>query len=442
MSRPVRRRLYDGDYDTPARRSYEGSMRGGPGHYRGALPKPKRTKRPGKFALYGFRGEFERFGTPSQSNVCYLGATSAPSGSIGLATGIAFIRKAMKDHYGYEYTDPDQLLRSALSGTGSGTSPANALSDYFPAAIKFWRRTERANQVPLYDVPATYSFAVGDTLVAFGVWFHTNVFSHPAFKQDVDGTSNTYTLHAFQFVEYDSAPGAASYARNRAVVPLHDQYVDVYSTVRMHIQNVTPADLNETGANLLATRIDANPIKGKLMRFKDAVPLLNNYRGSDGSALADNSFRLQQDTNADGIIWPSESLTRNWVQLPQTDQFKNCVGSVNISLEPGAIKDYTITFKYNGTLEKLMRGFDRYDSLSNGDSPVAPMSGQFGTSFLFAMEKRMPTGNAPVLVNFHYEHYYGACFGRRKKPVMVSLNAQEVNGSGVPIAAQPDPVFV
>jgi len=365
---------------------------------------------------------------------------------IGSAVGIAFLRKVMKRHFQYEYTDPGQRIRVAGNGTatgGGGNVPdTNAALDYRPAYIKFIRRTMNAAGVTVDDCPISYDFISNptDSLRTFGDWFADNIFNSPDFGAG-DVVTTTRHLFGYQIIILDgfgsSVPHTTggSFRVATPVIPLTDQYLSVYSTVRMHIQNVTPADVVDAGANLLTTRIDANPVKGALMRFKDPVPLLDNIRGTDGSAPVDNAFRLQQDTNADGIIWPNASLVGNWVQIPKPDQFKNCVGSVPVSLEPGDIKDYTITFKFNGTLQKLMKGFNGFSTgvVGGAGAPIPGYEGAFGTSFLFALEKRMPTGPAAVQLNFHYEHYYGAVFGKRKRTVMVTYMGGEST------AAVPDP---
>jgi len=421
---------------SPAAYTHSRQSGSGTGHYKGPLPKPRRTSKPGPFAIHGFRGEFERYGTPAQSNVVYLGATSAPVTPVGSAVGVALIRKLMRRHFQYEYTDPNQYLRAAGNGTatggGGGLPETNSALDFTPAYLKFFRRLNTAAGAIITENFVTYDFVTSPTatVLNFGEWFALNIFNTPALGAGT-AAGNAPELWGYQFIVFDafgtSVPHTAgtSFRVSTPIIPLTDQYLKVYSTVRMHIQNITPADITDTGANLLSTRIDANPIKGALMRFKDPTPVLNNVRGTDGSAPQDGAFRLQQDTNADGIIWPNASLTGNWIQIPKADQFKNCVGSTAISLEPGDIKDYTITFKYSGTLEKLIRGFRGYTTAPPvvGGSTGAPnpdYEGAFGTSFLFALEKRMPTGPAQVQLNFHYEHYYGAVFGKRRMHPMVS----------------------
>jgi len=399
------------------------------GHYKGRLPAPKRPARPGKFALNGHRAETERYIANRGSNdVCYVGAQVAPAGSIGQSVGVALLRMIMKRHYQLEYSSPDQLTRPQLVAL-------SAYAFYLPQSIRFWRKRTVMAGPPTYDVPPTaiYTFNDTDTVAAFGSWFAERVFSSEVFGATTSVTLNNFTqadnweLHAYQFVELDSGgatPTSAPNFRNGPVMPLEGQYLSVYSVTRVHIQNVTPADGLEAGAVYQTTRIDANPLKGVLMRFKDPTPMVKDAAsgaGIDGSGSSNFGWTLQQDVNGDGLILPGANPpTGSWSQIPSADMFKNCVGIANITLEPGDIKDYSLSFRFNGTLQVLMKGFCNTLVGTGGASIPTPstLNKQFGQSFLFALEKRMPTGPAPVNLNIHYENYYGSVFGGRRKTPM------------------------
>jgi len=408
----------------------------GDGHYKGRLPKPKRQARPGRVALNGHRLELERYGTAAHANVCYLGAQTAPASAIGKSVGVAFLRMVMKRHYQMEYSTTEQQLRPTFSGTNSGASAADAYSFYFPAAIKFWRKVVSDSLPPVVSVAATYQFPATGTVASFADWFVQNIFLSADFGGFAGVSSvDTTELYAYQFVQLDAAAGTLSNSVNQAVMPLEGQYLTAYSVVRMHIQNVTPAD----DLSLSTDRVDVNPIKGKLMRFKDPTPVIKDPQGIDDSGSTNYGYLLQQDINGDGIIWPNPAtpLTGPWTQLPTADMFRNCSGMANISLEPGAIKDYSLTFKFSGTIQALMKGFNTTRWLPSATAPLSrtvpsTTNKQFGQSFAFALEKRMPTGNAAVSVNFHYELYVGSCFGGRRKTPMVRQTLEPATAADIP----------
>jgi hypothetical protein len=332
----------------------------------------------------------------------------------------------MKRHYQMEYSTTEQQLRPQFSGTGSGGNAADATGFYFPFAIKFWRKVTPLTGVPpTVAVAATYQFPATGTVASFADWFVQNIFLSVDFgglTGVLTGAVDTTELYAYQFVQYDGAVGAGAVIVNQPVMPLEGQYLTAYSVVRMHIQNVTPAD----DGGLSTDRVDVNPIKGKLMRFKDPTPVIKDHRGIDDTATINYGYVLQNDINGDGIIWPNPATPPGgpWTQLPTADMFRNCSGMANISLEPGSIKDYSLTFKFSGTIQALMKGFNNSQWQFSSSAPISrtipsTVNKQFGQSFMFALEKRMPTGNAAVSVNFHYELYVGSCFGgRRKTPMM------------------------
>jgi len=451
MSRSTRtKRSLEAAFGTSPQFSYSGAARRQKskkprdlqtGHYKGRLPAPKRPSRAGKYALYGHRAECERYiANRASSDVVYVGAQVAPAGSIGQSVGVAFLRKVMKQHYHIEYSTPEQQLRP-LAG------PGVEFYDYFPTSIKFWRKTTPSTlgAGPTYDTPVQFVFPVPgptSTVTSFGAWFNENVFNSTAFGTvNSSGLSNDRVeLHAYQFVQIDSAVGGLVQYVNQAVVPLEGQYLSAYSVVRIHVQNVTVADgTSEPGAIYQTTRIDANPLKGVLMRFRSPTPMVKDAAvgaGIDGSGANNFGWTLQSDINGDGLIMPGNNPpTGPWTQLPSADMFKNCVGLAHITLEPGDIKDYSLNFKFSGTLQALMKGFQTSYTDSNGNSYPLPstLNKQLGNSFMFALEKRMPTGSAAVTVNIHYENYYGAVFGGRRKTPMVrearSLGATSVDNN-------------
>jgi hypothetical protein len=386
------------------------------GSYKGSLPCPRSLAKPGKYAMSGARAEVEKHGIQSLENVVYLGAQAAPAFCMGNIVGQALIRKLMLVHYKIEYTHPASMLvpNSAIAGTVAHT----------PYDLKFIYKTTPPAGHPTYGVGATFQFTPTSTLLSFGAWFATNVFNADVFGGADSVAQFVNELYAYQFSQMDlSTSTLPANIPPGPILPLERQYLTVYSTVKMHIQNITAAD--GTGSDTLQSdRIDNNPLKGKLFRFSGPLPKLSDYRGIATTIQVnpvpeENAYQLQQDTTVDGIIYPSVAMSGVWAQVPNASQFANCKGELPVNLAPGAMRDYTISFQYSGTLQRLMRGFSSKDSLGR---PRPNGVHQFGDSFLFALEKRMPTGLSPlVTLNFHYEQFYGACMGVRKHLPMARL---------------------
>jgi len=388
------------------------------GHYQGKLRPPKRLKAPSKYDKAGYSKEIERFGTQSLSDVCYLGATSYCKDDLAAVIGVALIRKLLKRHYQFEYTHPDQSILRSGSNTGLG-----------PVSISFWyEKLEKIDAQPTIDVGATFLIrdvagltTTAATLSDFGSWFVQYLVYNPLFGGGNSTTVPTgveqYRLHGYSFSEVDYTvlaedPSGQPLTRGTVLFSLRNQYLTAYSSVKMGIQNVTMSD----GESKLTTVVDSNPVKGKLMKFRDLLPRLQQRMGAFGTLSNDNSFKLQIDPNGDGIIKPSAAIIGDWRQIPTASMFANCSGEASVALEPGAIKDYTLFFKYNGTLEKFIFGNRNVEMNAPNQVPASAnpnAKGCFGQSCLFMLEKRMPTGGTDVVINFHYESRIGAVFGKR-----------------------------
>jgi hypothetical protein len=192
----------------------------------------------------------------------------------------------------------------------------------------------------------------------------------------------------------------------------------------MHIQNVTTADQGGDTA-LLDDRIDSNPVRGRIFKFKGPLPRVKNNRniGPGTGYGPDESFRLMVDPNGDGIIKPSTDLLGSWRGVPSADMFENCTGITSVSLEPGAIRNFTMQFKFSGLLINLIRGFsDTKDDAARSRFPGAGRHNALGTCMMMALEKRVRTGSGvdgqKVSVNWHADIYSGAVMGRSKPTTM------------------------
>jgi len=398
------------------------------GHYGGKLRPIRPASKPGKYDKFGFRTEHERYGSQTLNEVCYLGATSYVKSELGNVIGVAFMRMIMKKHYGIEYSHPDQHVIPTLPGA----TPVHYAG---PQSINFFaRRNEFTGSADTINM--SYNMILNPasgllplTLKQAGAVFNSEVLSGVAFGGSANSTGGilqSYNLYGYQFIDLDytvaaADPGGVPVNRLSPVFTLDNQYFKCYSVVKMSIQNVTPAD----DGSLVTTKVDVNPIKGKLVTFKEImpyvrVPSVQAIGTGFGAATADNAQALCIDPNGDGIIKPAApGLTGAWQQIPPSSMFVNAKKELSISLNPGGIKDFTIMFKFNGTLQNFQKGTIQFN---NGLDAQFPYGGhlqhQFGTSFLFMLEKRMPTGGLPVSVNFHYESQLGAVFGRRKGVVM------------------------
>jgi len=385
------------------------------GPYRGRFGKPAPPS-VGKYAYDGYRREREEFGVQSGTDVCYLGMSSVSAKEIGQDVGIALLRKLMRKHYMYEYADERQSARVTMHIPDGPLTISHPLPKY----LRFIRKLEEVNAVISITAPAQYTFNDTDTLRDFGQWFESNVFNSIEYGGGVVGNSDystRITLFAYQFVEVDyfdpSTPDPV--LSPRAIMPLHSMYVTCYSKADMHIQNVTVAD---AGGELAydADRIDSNPIRGRIFKFKGPLPKVkyDMLIANGNAAVVGNSIALDIDPNADGIIKPAADLTGAWRMVPSTDMFHNCIGVKSVSLEPGAIRNFTLQFNFSGLLVDLIEGM----RATTGSAPL-PGGRNLGTSMVFALEKRVRTGASQAIsLNWHADIYSGAVVGGAKRMTM------------------------
>lgn len=378
---------------------------GAHGTYMGKFKRPKTVRPAGKFAMYGFRAHRELFGTQTQNDCAYIGISSMVPQDIGRAVGAALWRKILARR-GIVISSPTEPL-----GLPGGIVTADPL----PFRVTWIQKSQNTSGVITYNTGVYSQVPVaGDTLVSLAEAWCQNVFLSAEFNGQADSTAGQKILYAYRVDEKDTNGSTTTgIARLGAVIPIDRQRVTVYSLAKMAIQNVTVAD-GITGDPLQDDRIDRNPIKGAIFKFSVPTPRLNDDAGTFGQAAADGGNKLQFDTNMDGLIIPNASLTGKWKQVPDPSMFQKCVGRASVSLEPGSIRDISIKFKFSGLLTRLMQGVNNHGTgtpfmrYTFGDN-------QFGTSMLFALEKRMMTGGLGVSLNYTYNMHYGAVMGRRVK---------------------------
>lgn len=381
-------------HTTPAKNDKKfgrgGSWGGSRGTLHGPFPKPRRLKAISSYAKYGARYAAEHYGTITMKDCAYFGVMSAPQISIGHAVGLALIRYVMRKHYELEYSDPQQAIIP-----GSEVHPLKA--------IQFVAQTTSADGNVSFNVPATGKYVLGtNSIQHFADWFRTEVFDSIFFNY-VSDVGNSNSLYGYRLIE-GNPDGTQGPTVTVDTVKLH-----VYTSMRFYIQNTTPAD----AGGMEADAIDANPIQGKLFRFSNRLPIMRDAVNQYLDITTDN----QVGGAGDGLITCSSNPTHTFRGVPTSDIFRNCTGSSRVLLQPGGIKHFTIRFKYNGYINKLMNG------LGNTNSSVATAGlssyGKMGTSCLIALEKVVRTGTQDdVVVNYHVDKEFGAYFGFKKRQVM------------------------
>lgn len=388
------------------------------GSYVGRFRKPKRAKRVGKFARYGFTGMREASGQQSATDVMYLGVSSARQRDIGIAVGAALWRKILRKHLHMEIANPHEVL----NGWAHDTRP-----DPLPIKCRWYCRQFTAGGYDLANgtVLDQEITTTPVSLMDLALWWSVNVFENGVFGGKGNTSGNAWELYGYQLVFYDSLDLITRTDAPQHVIPIYDDVITCYELVKMTVQNVTTAD-GITGDNLDADRIDKNPVMGKLWKLGSICPRLRDNMGAYNTSLepiADKGWKLEFDVNDDGLILPHQSLTGYFGQVPEDHMFRFVKGVANVSLEPGHMRDFTIKFKYRGKINNLIKGFGHNPYTSNtttGATVPGDVGDGYGQCMLLALEKRMSTGSNSVTVNYQYESYFGAHVGGHRPTLMRS----------------------
>lgn len=339
------------------------------GRFRGpVIKRPKATK----YTRMGIVTHREYAFSPSLDNVLYVGASSFNHTEIIGNLGIAFLRR---------YFMAVPLLRQVFQDVDEVIKYAS-VGQKFRVVFKFrhvhddTESTFVAGDSP--TAPFTDWFTATTTLKTAGLQLGA-IIQHNWFDQKLLYQVTCYTNASDSFVPVN-------------MLDVEDWQYHMYSCVSFKLQNVTPAD---DGAALQSTDITANPLQGRLFRFSGITPKVSSWNTDTlnwGTNLED------QASDDSGLILPATNPGDGWNTIPMNQVFKNCTNSMFVRLEPGHIKYTTAKFKFYGTMQKLMLGlFGSSDSDTVGSRESDLMD--FGTSFVFALEKVMRTGQAAVHAN-------------------------------------------
>lgn len=409
-----------------------------------------RSQKPTVYDKYGYSVEVERVGSHDMPNVCYLGASSFCHKDLGYVLGVAFIRKVMKKHYGYEYAKPGEIIARNIPTVTAPLASTGPLSISF-LSESMYPAAGAGNGLPTVTVRDSYVFydpATGSvkTLAEFANWFWQTICIDP---NDYYNTP-TSRLYGYRFTEADYTvfqpdPNGGAIARQGPLHCVKDLYVKCYSAVDLVIQNRTKADVND-GAQMMSTRIDRNPVEGKAFRFSSRVPMPRTFQGVTGSLYGgpgdDYSWQLMQENgdpvaggiDSDGVIIPPGApvgagadyggLLGDWKQVPTAKMFTNCVAERKVALNPGQLNTVNLMFKFNGKLLRLMEGaFRKQGNAGSTFYTTAPLqSNMFGTAVLYALEKKLPEiladETVPVHLSFKYNARIGCVFGKTANILM------------------------
>jgi len=390
----------------------------------GRFRRPSKRAKPSAYLNKGYKEENESHGTHTQTNVNYIGHTSATLDTVAYDVGIALIRYIMRRHYQYDYTAVHNRLWSDSSRNSR-----------VPQLVRFTSRRVQPDGNDFFDTVDVQIFdddtTVAKTLNDWAIQFRDDVFKNPLFRIDPDKAH--HGLYGYQILEARAADSIET--SFSPIVHLQDMYIKVYSSVNFKVQNITVADTaNDSTDHKNMLHIEQNPVKGMVYQFTDMQPVLKrSNRIEDGpntlpSKERDHRISLFALPKENGILMPSSDnagfsipgrapdSVGSFLNPPDPQMFKNLSRYCRVTLAPGGIKYHSIKFNFDGRLQALMDGMNRDTSTG--------MYGGLGTSFMFALEKSLRTGDSDnVVINYHINHHHGAMVKKiTKKPFTKLIN--------------------
>lgn len=393
----------DFDYDT-VRGGGKGVLSHGiwEGKFRG------RRRRDNMKMYSGFSEHRVSSGDSYMTHCSYTGICSYPSGS-DLNTGCsmalqdimtAVLRRYFEKYYTYrfEVSDPDEPLMNHMYVYGNsfttGAMVANLSNG--PSFVLLYSQNDGTGEA----FGAYTSLSSNATLSLRGLAAIMAAEIETKWKAGLEPRS---ILGVLNYKSSDQFP-----VGSMSLVNLRIHY---RSTVTMSVQNQTNAD--DTSASM--TDIQSNPLHGKIMYFKGVAPVqatgqfmwdLASKAGTEANEWA--AHNLTGPTTSYGTVYSfgvsgiPVTPTGVWAAVPKDNWFKNCTGSMLVSMEPGVQKKFALKFKFDGRLTDWLR--KEYTNVGSAAINSTYKIGM-GSCALLVVEKRIRRGGVPVTIAWQSDMY-------------------------------------
>lgn len=380
------RRMGGGFGADPPLRVSSAFRRPGPGYFAGRFRGRSSRPRVTNYERYGGVHSMQTFGSNTMTNVNYIGISSFVTRQLAIDVGCSFIRYVMKRHFHQEYSSVDEPLTPYFIGSATCAQSIALNREFnYVGSNGVHSRGE--------GVVGTFSFSATATVKDFGVWFADTIWNNAEFSTTHEAFNilKSYTLNGEQEgVLFDTNSYDIDTMKIRAFV-----------TTTLKLQNSTP---NDAGGNSTDVN-NANPLKGKMFRFRGLNPRLRQDMDADAWSGLEWPDGYTWST-VDGVLYPTTNPAGVWRNVPTPTVFKNCRSHTSVYMNPGDIKTVTLRFKYYGTINDLLRG-TRYTASTNA-VPLDETKYRFGTMYLFALEQVVRTGATGIVINYQVDRTSGA----------------------------------
>jgi len=374
-----------------AGRSVRNPLMGGPnlkriagttGKYGGKFSKLRKYKKTkiDNLLQRGYGRVTEVKGSVSGVDSVYLGVTSMYLGSLADVVGTAVLRKLFKK-CGYDISDPNANLELS-----------NNL-DTDSAKYRVVRKMEDGSGT---TVNVTYDFVAAESLNSLTVnsGFSTSIVDY------AQGTNSNICVKVY----LARLAGTLDWIQLGSL-ELVNELVDVQMKTKVSIQNRTAA----TNGSFDTDRIDSQPLVGKTYKFVRSTPIVNHV-GNVGVAPDMTSLFEKWYNNTGGIHLISDQspgFDSVLKKLPSPVYFNNCKSATTSKLEPGEIKDLTVTNNYTMYYQNFVK---KLAWQSIGATAPTKRAQKVGDCVLFGFEERMDSGSAfNITIQYEAENRIAAC---------------------------------
>lgn len=379
----------------PYRKSYQFS-----GRYVGRFKKPLKG---GKISLPKKLGSVlshEQFGKIDDPDLVCLGHSTWPIHTLTKAISYAILRKAFKKAFSWDCLDVNQEI------------PANYYNEStYHEVVFIWR-----DGVSGTITPQIIGFANNDTIATMASkpsGITTSIQEAIFAKFENETTWHTRELERVM-VRYTGAPASVKCDMNMLNEVLK---LKVSSSVK--IQNRT---LAATAASADTDRVDSQPVKGKLLKFK-GLPKLKNMN------VPANQFALFQTVGTTPqlgsvILVRGAELPSGHSEPKVKQDWNNCYASSSVSLQPGEIKSSSLSMYKAAYFNNLFKSVQQ--TSGNLGAPGLAANGVPGYSQLFFFEEVLNSGSTnKITLNYEQQIYVSAYLVQGKGSSINTQHSQQ-----------------
>nr|QXN75700.1 MAG: capsid protein [Virus sp.] len=361
------------------------------GFYKGGFKKPRKTNSPKvetKCLKKGYHVTLEVHGRVEDQHCAYMQHSTWNSSAYANVIAGALVRKLFKKA-GIQMDQADQEVIGTTAFNAKGWALEYIV--YNPA-------NGQTSTYPVYNTldNDTLDGIINDITKFTVLKGHITNFLNNAIGFE-DERQEPYQLNLYR---WDADTDIQTYHNQRpaATINLVNEYVEVYASSTMKIQNRTAGDLASAADRYQLDRIDNQPLKGYCYEYygepRLKYPRVNNTTGFDQINYSDENAVT---------LWKASGLPSAYIEPPVPAFWANCSKNSRVILQPGELKKGYIATKYKGKLVNVLK------KIRCERNTAGRITGAKGKTQLFAFEEKIRTpGTNPITLQYESELKVGA----------------------------------